>query len=155
MAGAALTADFSQFGALQRKIDRLQGLMDDDLREGIGAILENSARRRFTTKLGPDGQPWPGWSPGYAARRPGGKSLLMDSGALADSVQYEVGPDSVTVFEPMEHAATHQFGDNRTIKVGGRLRKRNIPARPTLGFGDEDAEEVERLVDGLTERAFQ
>ncbi len=174
---AAVVADFREFGPLQRKIDTLVGLMDGELREGIGALLESSTRLRFTTKLSPEGTPWPAWSRGYAAKRPPGKSLLLDSGGLADSVQYETTKDTITIFEPMEHANTHQHGDQRLITirphrrritqafgkslkfpvitdVGTRQQKRNIPPRPSLGMSADDVAEIERLVDGLTAEAL-
>lgn len=179
MAFAALQADFSQFNGVQAKIDRLLGLMGNELPEGIGAILETSARRRIsTTKAGPDGVPWQEWSRSYAARRPAGKSLLSDSGGLQDSLDFMATRDQVLVFAAAEHAATHQFGDHRLITVREHKRMvtqvfgrpvpggveqtvgkhhalRNIPARPFLGLGDEDVAEIELLIDNLAERGLR
>lgn len=177
---AVITADFRQYAGLQAKIDKLIGLYGDELRSGIGAVLESSARRRVgETKLAPDGTPWPAWSPGYAKHRPAGKSLLQDSGGLLDSIQFKTTPDSVIVFAAAEHAATHQFGDDRAVTVGAHKRlirrgyanqygrreaehaqvsehrrQRNIPPRPFLGLGSEDVEEIELLIDGLAEQAL-
>lgn len=175
---AVVTADFREFAGLQAKIDKLIGLYGDELRDGIGAILESSARRRVgETKIGPDGTPWPEWSEGYAKHRPPGKSLLQDSGGLLDSIQFSTTPDSVIVFAAAEHAATHQFGDYRLVTVREHKRTidhlfgkpypggieqhigkhhalRNIPARPFLGLGNEDVEEIELLIDGLAEQAL-
>jgi phage gpG-like protein len=175
---AHIEADFRQFGLLQSKIDKLIGRYGNELREGIGAILESSARYRISvTKLAPDGTPWPVWSHGYAERRPPGKSLLQDSGALLDATQYETRPDAVIVFQATEYAATHQFGDNRLVTIGAHKRRiteafgkelkfpvfqsvgqhqqqRNIPARPSLGLGPADVEEIERLVDNVAQETF-
>lgn len=178
---AAVTVDFTQFAGLQAKLDRLVGYMGDELREGIGAILESSARRRVSeTKVGPDGTPWANWSKAYGKRRPAGKSLLHSDGHLLDSMQFETTADSIIVFAATEYAATHQFGDDRTVSIGAHTRtirkaqgnqhvrraavtaqvpahqqKRNIPARPFLGLGNEDVAEIEALVDNLAEEAFR
>lgn len=175
---AALQVNFGQWNGLQRKIDRLVGRTGIELAEGIGAILEGSARRRIsTTKLGPDGTPWPEWSRDYGRRRPAGKSLLSDSGGLEDSLDFEAGRDQVIVFAASEHAASHQFGDERTVVVSSHARlitqafgrplagptyqrvgehpvRRNLPARPFLGLGDEDVAEIELLIDNLAEQAL-
>ena len=77
----------------------------------IGALVESATRRRIETeKKGPHGERWPAWSEGYAKSRKKGKSRLRSSGALLDSIQYQVQGDSVVIGSNLEYAAIHQFG---------------------------------------------
>lgn len=175
---ASLHANFSQFGPMQRKIDRLIDLCGDELREGIGAVLESGARRRVSeTKVDPEGIPWTEWSDRYGARRPPGKSLLLDTGGLLDSIQYEHTRDTVTVFAAVEHAGVHQDGFNGVVNIAAHQRriteafgrelpfpvivnvsehqaKRNIPARPFVGMSPEEVQDIQYFVDGLADEVF-
>ena len=175
---AAVHADFREFAPLQAKIDKLVGLYGDELRDGIGAILETGARRRIAeTKAGPDGVPWVPWTPVYANKRPTGKSLLQDSGGMLDSIQFETSTDTITVFAATEYAPAHQFGfdglvtvptHNRRIEqafgkplpfpvittVKEHQARRRLPARPYLGMSAEEVDEIEALVDNLAAEAL-
>lgn len=146
MASAVITVDMRQLAGLQSRIDRLIGLVGDELPDAIGALLASSAQGRINgdEHRAPDGSQWPEWSGKYSQRRPAGKSLLRDSGALVDALQHEHSADTVTVFAAVGWAATHQFGDPA----------RNIPARPYLGMSNQDVHDIEDLVDGMVAEVF-
>jgi phage virion morphogenesis protein len=105
-----------------------------ELADRIGQQQEDSARRRIReTKSTPSGTKWKPWSKGHAATRGAHHSLLVESGALADSLtHYVVNPLEVQVGSNLVYAAPHLYGSE-----DGR-----IPARPFLdaegGFADTD-----------------
>ncbi len=177
---AEIRADFSQFPAIQHRLDKLAGAFTGELLQGIGGVLEAGARRRIqSTQASPAGVPWAPWSEGYRASRGPQHRLLESSGGLRDSIGFEVhGDDQVIVYAAKEYAASHQFGDDRQVKVAAHQRtvtqafgkklaspatadvkahsvKRNLPARPFLGIGDDEAAEIESLIDGLASEALR
>ena len=130
---AALKADAA--GDAAEPVD-LEAAMQPLLRE-LAAEGEAQTRRRMEfEKRGPDGTPWPEWSPGYAATRHGGQSLLDATGALIQSITAFADRQTAGWGTNVIYAATHQFGR------GG------IPARPFLGVSDED----ERALLDIAER---
>lgn len=147
MTGVRLEVDATDLRRIQAKIDRLAGADFNRLLDDIGGLMESSTRRRIAAdKESPSGEPWPAWSPRYAATRHSGHSLLQGEGDLLDSMTYNVlTGGGVEVGSNLVYAATHQFGD----------RERNIPARPYLGLSSEDLREIERLTDGYVEGLLQ
>lgn len=141
---SALTVHAAELEGLQRRLSRLGGVLREELLDGVGALLESSARDRIgNTKTDPDGQPWDNWSPAYAADRPNGKGLLQDSNALLDSLSHETRPPSeVIIFAATVYAATHQFGRGA------------IPARAYLGISRDDERDIQSLLDDLIEDAL-
>lgn len=115
-----------------------------ELLDVLGAVVVSQTQRRLSAeKRGPDGAPWPAWSPAYAATRNNSQSLLMGSGHLDESIQHLVRGDEVEIGSNLVYAAIHQFG-------GADAGKPEIPARPYLGISDDDAAEILDVVDGWT-----
>ena len=111
-----------------------------ELLRDLAATVESQTRRRISeTKTDPDGVPWPEWSPRTAARRHAGQSLLEQEGDLLDSIQAVDEGDDLLVGSSLFYFATHQFGSDPDDG-------RNIPARASLGIGDEDRDELEGVV---------
>jgi len=105
-----------------------------ELLYSLGAEIESQTRRRvLVEKTAPDGTPWAPWSPGYAATRGGGQSLLMDSGQMVMSLYQRVESHAVVVGTNKVYAADHQFGKDR------------LPARPFLGFSDDNLRDLESV----------
>ncbi len=117
----------------------------------IGERLVISTKERFDSNVSPDGSAWPALNAAYAeVRRPG--PMLVQSGALRDSISFESAGRIVRVGSPMIYAAVHQFGAVIRPKTARALafhmgihnslvlvKKVRIPARPYLGIsaGDE------------------
>lgn len=129
---------------------------------GIGGLIENQARERIeVTKTAPDGEPWEAWSPEYAAQAAGkskrrrafsnakpslfgGASLLFRSGALGDSLAWQIeSEDSLIVGTDLVYGAVHQFGSRDYDGEAG------TPPRPYLGISFEDAEAITDFVVGV------
>ncbi|MEI2742721.1 MAG: phage virion morphogenesis protein [Candidatus Competibacter sp.] len=143
MTGAAIEIRPEGLAALDRRIDRLlAGLNNPEplLRE-LAAAGESQTRRRMESdKRGPDGTPWPEWSPGYAATRHGGQSLLDARGDLIQSLTAFADRQTAGWGTNLIYAATHQFGRGA------------IPARPFLGVSDDDERELLDLAEDWLDR---
>lgn len=106
----------------------------------LGAEVESQVRRRISEdKKGPDGEVWPPWSERYAATRRGGHSLLESEGDLLESITTVVEQDQVEVGTNLVYGAIHQFG--------GAEVDMPIPARPYLGLGPRNVDDLEAVLD--------
>lgn len=137
----------------------------------IAVHLESATRLRFETGKGPGGKPWkPSRRVAETAvgsrgpQRPTGQTLV-DSGDLKSSITSRYGDDFAEVgsersFGSAIYAAIHQFGGvirpktKKALSFGGRLYAQvTMPARPYLGFDDDDREAIvdilRRYVAGL------
>jgi phage virion morphogenesis protein len=66
-----------------------------------------------------------------------GRKILTDSHELRNSIHYSAARSSVVIGSGKIYAAIHQFGGK-----AGRNRKVTIPARPYLGIGPGDRQEI-------------
>lgn len=104
--------------------------------EKVAAVIESQTKRRIKEdKAAPGGGLWKAWSLNYMFTRHANHALLENTGALYDDIASEADENSAVIFTTMIYGATHQFGDS----------SRNIPARPYLGLGFRDTQEVEEV----------
>jgi phage virion morphogenesis protein len=146
-----LTSD-SVGPALQRVAEALDETAP--LMAQIAEYLVVSTKRRFPTGKGPTGAPWAPKSPvtlaSYGARksnRVDNRPLFGPSGQLNSQIFPESGPDFAAVGSNRVYAAMMQFGGTKAAfpHLWG-----NIPARPFLGFSDEDETAIlQLLADGI------
>lgn len=132
--------------ALGRRIGRLlAGLKNPEpMLRALAAEGESQTRRRLEVeKRGPDGTPWPEWSPGYAATRHGGQSLLDARGDLIRSLTAFADRQSAGWGTNLVYAATHQFGRDA------------IPARPFLGVSDENFQDLLAIAEDWLDRLLE
>lgn len=127
-------------------LKKLKQLSEDDRRglfNAMGEAVRTSVMDRFDTETDPDGNKW---KPSVRAQNDRGKTLTL-TGTLRNSIHTKATEEGFAVGTNDIRAATHQFGDKRTIKAeNGRSIKRNIPARPFLGFNEEDREELMEML---------
>jgi phage virion morphogenesis protein len=125
-------------------MDALQALLDRgrDLSPAlseIGETLVSEIKLGFRSSSDPWGAPWQPLSEVTVARRRGNSSVpLRDTGQLMNSIQYQVGNNSVAV-GPADHAGKarmHQFGGVSR----GMFRGATIPARPYMPIRSGRAE---------------
>jgi phage virion morphogenesis protein len=129
--------------------------------DAIGLQLVASTIQRFETEAGPDGRKW---EPSARARTTGGKTLT-DRGHLRASLTHRADAESVEWGTNMLYARIHQTGGRIEAKAGKALRfpigdgwatvkAVNIPARPFIGFDDDDRDLAEEtLADHLRDGA--
>ncbi len=141
----AITFDMRALGAVSRRFSVERLANKQTLMDAIGFAVENQTRDRIANeKESPEGAPWKPWSPGYAATRAGGQSLLQSEGDLLDTLTYAVDIDgeAVEIGSNQPYAAIQQFGGKSGMPPGPAA----IPARPYLGLSVDNQDEIEHLV---------
>lgn len=128
----------------------------------IATHLETSTRLRFETETDPDGKKW---RPSRRAIEEGGQTLTL-TGDLRSSIGSDYGRDFAAAgpersFGAAIYAAIHQFGGTilprvgRALSFGGGLYARAvIPARPYLGFSEQDRSRIWEIITDFIRKAF-
>lgn len=136
---------------LSKRLKRLANV-EDELAPFLKSIGEEFAgaggviNTRFKTETGPDGEKWAPLADATITRRlkkygNAPLTILRMRGILAGSINYQVSGSRLEVGtggEAEDYAAIHQHGGK-----AGRNRKVKIPARPYLGFSDDDMDMIE------------
>ena len=141
---------------LMKRLGRIAGVDKAGINNAIAEGLRTSTIERFQAEKSPEGKKW---KQSIRAREEGGKTLTKST-ALRSSIRSEASAEGLAIGTNDIRAATHQFGDTRTIKarrkkvlrfrVGGKWVSKKevkvtIPARPFLGVSEEDEEEIKKL----------
>ncbi|MFS4552618.1 phage virion morphogenesis protein [Comamonas resistens] len=183
MAGASLKIDVTITGPdTLARIDAAMG-NTAPLLARIGEYLQGSTRNRFGAQAGPDGTAWKPLQPRYQRRKKQNKDkILALRGYLRGQIHWQPdGDDAVRVGTNAKYGAIHQFGGTidkparqstvhfgagkakhlfvkrkkakRSLQVTVPAHQVNIPARPYLGIGDGDQEQIRlRVMDWLQGR---
>lgn len=148
--------------ALLKKLKNFSEPDKKGVNNAIAESLRTSTDERFQIEKTPEGKRW---KTSIRAREKGGKTLT-DSSKLRTSIKAESSISGLAVGTNDIRAATHQFGDTRTIRakdgkslkfqVGGKwISKKevtvNIPSRAFLGISDDDNAEIEKMLESLFE----
>lgn len=132
--------------SIRRQLQKLAEVSGDPspALRAIGENLVQSTNDRFVSGTAPDGSKWPANSPVTLARKaPRTKPLIGETGALMDTIRYQLqGNDTLLVGSNQEYAAAQQFGMPKgyagKTKRGSPIPWGDIPPRPFLGLSDED-----------------
>ncbi|MFN3371643.1 MAG: phage virion morphogenesis protein [Sphingomonadaceae bacterium] len=118
----------------------------------IAGLMESHTRLRFETGEGPDGQ---AWTPSQRVLAEGGRTLV-DTGALLSSIAAMSDSTSAAVGTNLVYAAVHQKGGRLRPRAGSGKRALktpfgpraavNMPARPFLGFGRAEREDIPKIL---------
>lgn len=127
--------------ALQRVSKFRRTVLLDQL---AGLMLTQNRRRLDQEKTSPSGESWAPLSASYAETKKGGE-VLEESDHLLDSLQAQSGSDGVTLGSNLVYAAVHLYGDE----------ERGIPARPYLGFSDDDLVELGEVAESYLRGMFR
>jgi phage virion morphogenesis protein len=148
-----LQFDLGSIKRLQTRIERLGQLDRHELLTHLGGLMESQTRKRISEQQqSPDGQPWQAWTADYAATRRGGQSFLQGDGTgLLDSLTSDVNGDEVTTGSNLDYAAIHQFGGTPDMAPGPA----GIPARPYLGFSQDNLDQIEATVDQFLDKHLE
>lgn len=140
MPGVAIEFDLAALSEMGERIAALGNFDRKALLNDLAGVVESQVRTRISDeKAAPDGTPWPEWSESYAKTRHGGQSLLEGGGDLLGSIQSEVDSDKALIGSPLVYFAIHNFG--------GEELDIPIPARQSLGFNDDNMEELLEVTD--------
>ncbi|MFN7000266.1 phage virion morphogenesis protein [Thermaurantiacus tibetensis] len=139
--GAELTAAIDR--ALRSAVDFTPAM------EAIAGVMEEAVRDRFADGQAPSGAPW---LPSRRAREEGGRTLV-DTRRLLESITQRATATSAEVGTNIIYAAIHQFGGTirprrgRALKTpAGPRRAVSMPARPFLGFGAVERQEIPQIL---------
>lgn len=151
MGSVSLEGDISK---LKAQIKKLENVDFKSVSNALAEVGRTSTIERFKKQVGPDGKTWPDST---RVKEIGGRTLT-DTGGLRKSIRSKVSNTGFALGTNLKYAATHQFGDQGRVirarnkkalrfRVGGQwvTKKKvivNIPARPYLGFNDDDIEEM-------------
>lgn len=142
---SAVVVKFPGLARFQAALMRVSKFRRSVLLDQMGDLMLQQNRRHLDTeKESPDGEQWAPLSPEYAARKGGGE-LLEESGSLLDSLTAQSGSDGVSLGSDLLYAAVHLYGDE----------ERGIPARPYLGFSDDDLEELGEVAEQYLRGLFR
>lgn len=155
-----------EFQGKDEVLQKLAAVTDNNIRgqimDDFGMYMEGEITTRFENETGPDGQPW---EKSYRAREEGGKTLSK-SGWLEDSIARNHTADRLEIGTAVKYAAIHQYGgeikpkkaDKLAFRIGGHLimtDKVDMPARPYLGFNDDDEAELVNIIHDHWQEALQ
>ncbi|MCH8500159.1 MAG: phage virion morphogenesis protein [Marinobacter sp.] len=150
MAGTRLEFELDD-QAVQRAFQQLlqrSGTLEPVLRD-IGEALLNSTRERFDKEQAPDGTPWQPLSPVTLERKTrNADKILTEEGGLRLFINPDVTGDTLELHANRVQAAMMQFGGTKAQHphLWG-----DIPARPFLGFSDDDRRTILQIAqDHLT-----
>ncbi len=166
MTAIEIVVDDAQVAAA---IGRLHALMADTtpiLRQ-IGIGMVRNAQQRMDRGVDPQGRPWVPLNPAYAATKRG-PGILREAGmrgGLQGSLTSQAQHGELRVGSNKPYARIQQDGGVIVPKnaralvfrlAGGLVHAKRvtIPARPYLGFGEDDRELVLDVVDVFIRRAM-
>ncbi|PZR32290.1 phage virion morphogenesis protein [Caulobacter segnis] len=147
-----LTVDLARtLGGLRR-----MRAVGEDLRPvlgDIGAELEGSTVKRFTSNVAPDGTPWKQSLRAEKTKKP---TLVLRTN-LRDSIHFVVEPNAVSIGSNLIYARIHQTGGVIKAKGGSlafhlyggafvRVKSVTMPKREYLGMSANDDQAVVDIV---------
>ncbi len=110
-----------------------------DILNEFGKHEVERVKARFGSKSDPDGGKWTQWDRDTEEERQregtSSTGLLFETGALYNSIQYQVSGNKVTIGTNVEYA---QYLQDGTV---------NMPPREFLGFNDRSAADISWLIE--------
>lgn len=108
-------------------------------------LMLDQTQDRFRGQHDPDGVPWAALRPATVAARGSSRPILEASGSLRGGLHASADASAARVSTaPLVYAAIHQTGG-----LAGSGRQVKIPARPYLGFHDDDVREIAELAEEM------
>ncbi|WP_309663877.1 phage virion morphogenesis protein [Tabrizicola sp.] len=131
-------------------LTRLSESLDDPtpLMADLAHYMLNETKQNFAQQRGPDGNVWAPKSPvtiaNYNRQGLSGREILVKEGTLKETPAVAWGPFFAEVFvAPLPYAAMMQFGGTK-----GQFPNLwgDIPARPYIGFAQEQEDTILEIV---------
>lgn len=109
----------------------------------IGEYLQRAVDDRFRAERDPENRPWAPLQPSTLRRKRNDKILTERGGpGLRGSIHYRADDDRLQQGTNKVYAAIHQFGGSSGMPPGPAA----IPARPYLGIGRDDEDEIATIL---------
>lgn len=150
MSGTRMNFDGKNFfNGIDKAIDHFSNT--EVLMVACGEALVTSTKDRFKEAVEPDGTPWK-----ESARVAGkGGQILVENANLRNSIGYESTSDTTAVGSSVIYANVHQGNeDGSDIVIETRYAKITMPARPYLGFSDDDVDEMKEMYEEFLKQGF-
>lgn len=148
MAGSSLKIDFEDSG-FQAFLEKLTAEDLYKIEKSIGLEMAEVARDHLEEHKTPEGKSMAKWSSRYEKRvKDSGERrdiLLGPERRLHRSMTFSVETDGIYYGSAMVYARAHQEGFN----------KRNLPARPYLGMGEEEKQGIDDVIVDFMNRVRQ
>ncbi len=147
MSGLTLTIQAEGFDRVFRGLRLLEQAGQDPspFLQDAGEYMLRSTLHRWRAEIDPKGQPWAALSPAYAlgkgSKKGGVNKILQLRGRLIKSVHWGIHGKTLFLGTNVVYSRIHQEGGK-----AGRGLKVLIPARPFLGFSDENKRRLVHLV---------
>jgi len=134
---------------LSRRMHDMKPVMRD-----IAGVMADATERAFEDEADPaTGLAWHPLMASTVTMRGGdAHPILQRSGQLASSIVTAYGADFAQIGSNKVYAAMHQFGG--TTAPNSMIPGKAIPARPFLGLGDDDKDEILDIVRGYLAEAL-
>ena len=158
MAGFSQTmqGDWSKF---RNQLNKLAKINYKKMHEQIGEALVANAQLRFRDQVDPEGRPWP---KGHKSR---GQTLTRTA-RLSSSITHKATAKQVEYGTNVKYARIHQFGGTirakkakflkfKTEKGWVQKKKVVIPARPFIGFSDDDLADIKEIYEKTQREALK
>jgi phage virion morphogenesis protein len=146
MAGLSLEIDSHD---LRRLNKRIETLLHDvlEMHSVYGQAAEYMKRstenRILRTKTSPDGERWEALRD-VTVNLKGNDNILVEYGDLSKSIKVaDVSNDGFELIADAKHASFMQEGVKRTR---GMIKDKSIPARPFMGFSDENKRRIAIMI---------
>lgn len=146
MAGLKLEIDDHDFRRLTK---RIEGLLNDVLEmhsvyaQAADYMKRSTENRLLRTKTSPDGERWEALRD-VTVNLKGHDTILFETGDLANSIQVsDVSNDGFELISNSPHASFMQEGIKRTR---GMIKNKVVPARPFMGFSDENKRRIATMI---------
>lgn len=154
MSGVRIEGDL---GALMKKLSQLSNVDFRGINAALAETLRTSTFDRFREERDPVGKKW---TPSIRVQEEGGK-ILSQNATLRNSIHSEYSEKGLEIGTNTIYAATHQFGDERTIRAKNKKALKfqyagkwhvvkavrvNIPKRAFLGINAEDMREIRAIL---------
>lgn len=115
-----------------------------------GEYMQRAVDDRFANQEGPSGKAWAPNSPVTLLRKKNPR-ILHESTNLRGSIHYRASDDEMRQGTNLDYAAAQHFGMEQgyagQTARGAPIPWGEIPARPYLGFSDDDNAEILRIME--------
>lgn len=154
MSGVEIKGDLS---ALMKRLNQLSNVDFRGINAALAESLRTSTMDRFREEKDPEGKKW---QTSIRVQENGGKTLSQSTN-LRTSIHSEFSEKGFEIGTNTIYAATHQFGDERTIRASNKKAlkfeyagkwhvvkavKVKIPKRAFLGINAEDMREIRAML---------
>jgi phage virion morphogenesis protein len=146
MSGLAIRIEANDLRRLDKRIsDLLHDVLNLEpaMAEAAQYMVRSTQNRILRTKTSPDGERWEALRD-VTVNLKGHDRILFQTGDLAKSIQVaDVTNHGFMITSSADYASYMQDGIKRTR---GMIKNKTVPARPFMGFSDENKKRIAKII---------